>query len=590
MYYIIRLLMLSMVLLAQVTHAEITSSELTGAATRLEMLNQINQRAINLPRQPLGAANKTTAPVPAPVTPSEVTGKSKTVAFDYSTNLSSEVFGANLFSGAFSQQGAIRFNPEYLIQQGDSLAVRLWGAFNFESVLDVDAQGNIFIPNVGPVKVSGVRNQQLQTVIESAVRSVYRKNVSVYASMNNAQPVRIYVGGFVNRPGMYPGISFESLLNFLDRAGGIDAERGSFLKVDLKRNGQLRASVNLYDFMLNGVMPNIQLADGDVLFVGPRQHTVMVMGLVENAKRFEFAEPQIAVKQLVALARPQASATHVRVTRNTGSVKNTEYYALSETAKITLNNGDELEFTADKKPGTITVRVEGEHESLQEYVLPYGAKLGELMKNIKYYPSADSKNIQLFRKSVQERQKQMLATALKSLESTVLTARSATNEESRLRRDEADLMLQWIEKAKQVEPTGQVIVAQSKQKDELLLENGDVIKVPKNDGLILISGEVLFPNAVAYQSGNSYEDYISRAGGFTQSADTSRIVVAHRDGSYENTSAGNWRLFGNSTTVAQGDEILVLPKVQTKSIEVTRGLTQILYQMAIAARVIIDLN
>lgn len=572
--------------------AELTSSQLTGAATKLEILNQMDQqRANRLAVPPVLPATGQQLPV-QPNLPKQETQQTKLHDFDYSTNLNSEVFGANMFSGAFSEQGAVRFNPEYLVQQGDSIIVRLWGAFNFDSALEVDAQGNIFIPNVGPVKVSGVRNQSLQAVVETAVRTVYRKNVFTYASMNTAQPVRIYVGGFVNRPGMYPGTSFESLLNFLDRAGGIDPERGSFLNVAVKRDGKIRAVVNLYNFLLNGVIPNIQLADGDVIFVSPRHHTALVSGLVANAKRFEFADNKVTIKQLVALARPQAAATHVRVTRNTGSVKNTEYYALSDIATVQLNNGDELEFTADKKPGTITVRVEGEHESLQEYVLPYGAKLGELMQNIKYYPSADSNNIQLFRKSVQERQKQMLATALKSLESSVLTARSATNEESRLRRDEAELMLQWIEKAKQIEPIGQVIVAQSSERNNLLLENGDIIKVPKNDGLVLVSGEVLFPNAVAYQAGSTYEDYIKRAGGYTQSADTSRIVVAHRDGSYENTSAGGWRnlVGGSSSAVTQGDEILVLPKVQTKSIEVTRGLTQILYQMAIAARVIIDLN
>ena len=38
-----------------------------------------------------------------------------------------------------------------------------------------------------------------------------------------------------------------------------------------------------------------------------------------------------------------------------------------------------------------------------------------------------------------------------------------------------------------------------------------------------------------------------------------------------------------------GDEILVMPKIQTKSIEIARGLTQILYQIAIAAKVALDL-
>lgn len=41
--------------------------------------------------------------------------------------------------------------------------------------------------------------------------------------------------------------------------------------------------------------------------------------------------------------------------------------------------------------------------------------------------------------------------------------------------------------------------------------------------------------------------------------------------------------------IQQGDEILVLPKAQTKGIELTRGITQVLYQIAVAAKVALDL-
>lgn len=573
----------------------VTGSSLAGAAAQLDTLKQIQAQQPTVPQETTvpttmempAVANPEAVPTPTMPSVAKPGSEPGLQGFDYTPNLQSDVFGANLFSGAFAQKGSTRFNPDYLVQVGDSIIVRLWGAFAFDESLGVDQHGNIFIPNVGPVKVRGIRNEELQKRVESAVRSVYRKNVSVYASLDAAQPVRIYVGGFVNRAGLYDGTSMDSLLNFLDRAGGIDPQRGSFINVEVKRGEKVRARVNLYDFLLKGYMPNIQLADGDVIYVTSRNQTAKVSGLAESAKFFEFKGNTLSVRDLVAMARPQASATHVRVNRNTGSVRNTEYYALAEADNVVIYNGDEVEFTADKKPGTITVRVEGEHESAQEYVLPYDSKLGDLMKNIRYYPNADQNNIQLFRKSVRDRQKVMLATALRSLETSVLTARSATNEESRLRKDEAELMLQWVERAKQVEPSGQVIVAQSKERAELPLENGDIIRIPKKDGLVLVSGEVLFPNAVAYESGVAYDSYIKRAGGYSQSADTSRVIVAHRDGSYEEVSGGG--LFSSKAKLAPGDEILVLPKVQTKSVEVTRGITQILYQMAIAAKVILDL-
>jgi protein involved in polysaccharide export with SLBB domain len=529
-------------------------------------------------------ADTTTAPKQPLVIPTPQTE-------DHMANDKSNVFGANLFTGAFIREGVARFNPDYLIQIGDSISVRLWGAYAFDSLIQVDQKGNIFIPEFGPVKVLGVRNQDIQKSVESAVRSVYRNNVSVYASLAAAQPVRIYVGGNVNRPGLYDGTSLDSVLNFIDRAGGIDTERGSFLNIQIKRNEQIRTTVNLYDFLLKGLMPQVQLTDGDVIFVTPRAKTVTVTGLAENAKRFEFNQSSINIQEVAAMAKPMASATHVRVVRNTGTTLNVEYFALNETANIDVQNGDELEFTADKRQGTITVRLEGEHLGFHEYVLPYGATFGDISKHLQLLPSADIFNIQLFRKSVKERQKQMLETALKNLEASVLTARSSTNEESRLRKDEAELMLLWAEKAKQIEPSGQVIIAQAETRDNLLLENGDIIRIPKQDGLVLVSGEVNFPNTIVYEPKLAVNDYINKSGGYSQSADTSKIIIAHRDGSYQQLSNAGW-LSGaaKQDAIKQGDEILVLPKVQTKNIEVTRAISQIMFQIAVVARVIFGNN
>lgn len=502
----------------------------------------------------------------------------------------SDVFGVQLFTGAFAREGAPHFNPDYLIATGDTVQVRMWGAFDFDAPLVVDPQGNIFVPHVGPVSVRGVSNRELQATVQAAIGRIFRSNVSTYASLAGAQPVRVFVSGFVLRPGLYAGTSMDSLLHYLDQAGGIDPDRGTFLAVQVQRNGQTRATVNLYDFLLQGRMPSIQLASGDVIFVPPRQNTVRVSGLVENAKRFEYADGNRTVADLVRLAKPQAAVTHVRVVRNTGALKNTEYYPLAEASRVNLVNGDELEFTADKKPGTITVRIEGEHQSAQEYVLPYGSRLGDLLKNIQYSDRSDAESVQLFRLSVKERQKQMLAASLKSLETVALTARSGTSDEARLRTEEAELILKWVDRAKAIEPSGQVVIARSDTRADLLLENGDVLRVPTKDGLVLVNGEVLFPNAVAFDSALALDDYIRRAGGYTQNADAARIVVARRDGSFAEASGekGMFTLVGE-VPIRAGDEILVLPKIDVKTRQIWKDLSQIIFQIAVSAKVIVGL-
>lgn len=559
-------------------------SQQDAAASSADPL-QINQALGLLPSGSASADSSVSRTAPAVPMQAPVLPQAPQTA-DYTANLNSDVFGANLFTGNFARAGATQFNPDYLVAVGDRIHLRLWGGFTFDSVAAVDPQGNIFLPQVGPIKVSGIANKNLQQQVEAAVRRVFRANVYSYASLAAAQPVRIFVGGNVMRPGLYNGTSMDSLLNYLDQAGGIDPERGSFLAVQVKRGAMVRATFNLYDFLLKGQLPLLQLNDGDVIFVPPIANRVRVSGLVNNAKRFEFAQGSETVAALMQLAKPQAQATHVRIARNTGTVRNTEYYPLQEAGTLVLQNGDELEFTADKKPGTITVRVEGEHMNPQEYVLPYGTRLGALMQGIQTLPDAEPESIQLFRQSVKERQKEMLATSLRSLETAVLTARSGSSDEARLRKDEADLTLQWVERAKKVEPTGQVQIAQAAQRDNMLLENGDVIRIPRKDGLVLVNGEVLFPNAVAFDGSLSLRDYIDRAGGFTQSADNARVVVAHRDGAFQQVDTS--RLFADASIKA-GDQILVLPKVDEKQRQFWKDMTQIIYQVAISAKVALGL-
>jgi len=275
-----------------------------------------------------------------------------------------------------------------------------------------------------------------------------------------------------------------------------------------------------------------------------------------------------------------AEATHMRVIRNTGAVRNISYYALAKMPDIALVNGDEVEFTADKRPGTITVRVEGEHSGQQEHVLPYGATYGDLMRGVRLGQRAQAGSIQLFRKSVRMRQKQMLDAALVNFESSVLTARSATSDEASLRKEEAELLLKWVARARTLEPSGQVVIAGSAHLADMPLENGDVFRIPGRDSLVLVNGEVLFPTALAWRDADSAGDYIAKAGGYSQKADSSRVVIVRVDGLVDQ---------GGRERVQPGDQILVLPKVDTKSLQIAKDLTQILFQVAVTAKVALGL-
>lgn len=492
----------------------------------------------------------------------------------------SRMFGAQLFTGTLGNTIGPGFNPGYRLTIGDRVQLRMWGAFNYDGQLTIDPQGNVFIPNVGPVKLSGVQNGELNNIVTRSVKKVYQSNVSVYAALDVAQPVKVYVTGFVNRPGLYGGVASDSVLSYLDKAGGVDPERGSYVSIEVKRNGITRAQINLYDFILNGTLGLMQFTDGDVIVVGPRQHTFSVDGEVFNNNDFEFEQSTIPVTDVLQWARPKPNATNISIIRQQGTVKRSEYYPLSAANQLTLQDGDKMIVTSDRYAGTIQVRVDGAHSGQHAVVLPYGSTMRQVLAQLKTNTMSQTDSIQLFRKSVADRQREMLDLSLRKLEEQALTATSATNEEATLRTQEAALVAKFVQKAKNIPLKGQVILNE-KNIDDVLLEDGDIINIPEKTSLVMIHGEVLMPNAISWQKGMDAEDYIEKAGGFTQGADKAKIIVMRQNGESINVD--------DIDNIEPGDEIMVLPKIDTKNIEITKGISTILYQVAVAAKVILNI-
>jgi protein involved in polysaccharide export with SLBB domain len=456
----------------------------------------------------------------------------------------------------------------------------MWGAYEFSGTLTIDAQGNIFIPNVGPIHVAGISNGQLQTLMEQQIRRVYRANVGIYAALEQAQPIKVYVTGFVSQPGNYGGVSNDSVLAYLDRAGGVDTQSGSYVDVEIRRTGRIVQQVNLYDFLLSGSLQPFNFKNGDVIVVSPRKQSFDVKGEVYNAYTFEFDKPNLTVQQALTVARMKPTATHISINRRQGTEYRSEYFPISQAGSIILNDGDQLMVTADRYQGTIQVRIEGAHAGEHAIVLPYGATLDQVLNQIKANQLSEIGSIQLFRKSVAERQKEMLNLSLDKLEESTYSVRSATNEEASLRIKDAELIQKFVDRARQIQPQGQVVLT-NQRPDQIILENGDILKVPEKTSVIMMHGEVMFPNAIAWQQGLTVSAYVQKVGGYTQDSDKSKIIVIKPSGEADLVKADH--------IIQQGDQIMILPKVSTKRVEVARGVSQILYQIAIAAKVVFGL-
>jgi protein involved in polysaccharide export with SLBB domain len=98
-------------------------------------------------------------------------------------------------------------------------------------------------------------------------------------------------------------------------------------------------------------------------------------------------------------------------------------------------------------------------------------------------------------------------------------------------------------------------------KRDLIVEDGDVIRVPRQLQIVKITGEVLNPNNIIYLSGKSFKDYINGAGGFTDRALKNKAFVRYANGSA--AAAKKFLFFNNYPKIKPGSEIMV-PKRANK--------------------------
>ncbi|WP_407650372.1 polysaccharide biosynthesis/export family protein [Halomonas kalidii] len=490
-------------------------------------------------------------------------------------------FGANLFEGGFRGTAADGLNPGYRVKPGDQVTLRAWGAVEIDRVLTVDAQGNIFIPSIGPLEVQGQNSEQLDSSVRQAIQSVYPDNVEVYTNLQGVQPVGVFVTGYVENPGRYAGTPSDSLLYFLDQAGGIDNELGSFRNIRVIRDNQVVARVDLYDFLLDGEIARPQLRDGDTIVVEERGPSIAVVGDVQREYRYELVGERLTGAEVANLARLKAGVSHVLVRGSRDDGPFARYFPLNAFNGQTVRSGDEVTFSADQRDETIVVRIEGSHYGPSRYALPRDARLSELLDAIAVPEDMTAGySVSLRRDSVAEQQRQSLEDSLRRLETTYLGAPTRTDEEARTRVQEAKLIQDFVARAREVEPSGRLVVAQDDRISDIRLQDGDVITIPEISDSILVSGEIVVPQAAVYNPGMSVRDYIEAAGGFTQRADDDHILVARQNGAVVNA---------RNITLRPGDEILVMPKVPSNNLQLASTITQILYQIAVATKVALDI-
>ncbi|AZN31586.1 polysaccharide biosynthesis/export family protein [Pseudoalteromonas sp. Xi13] len=486
-------------------------------------------------------------------------------------------YGANLFAGGYESERLDGLNDDYTVAPGDKVSIWLWGAINQSEVVTVDNQGNLFITNVGPVYVADVKASQLNTYVSNKIKEVYKKSVQIYVNLLTATPVSVYISGSVIRPGQYAGIASDSILYYLKRAGGIDSERGSYRSIKVLRNNKVIQNIDLYDFILTGYLPKFNFKDNDVILVERQKATVVVSGSVRAPFRFEFLQSHATGEQLAKFALPLAKVSHVGVVGDRADGPFSVYLPYNEFKNFELKDGDRLIFNDDMRAQVIDIQVDGSYLGPSYFAVNKNTRLHDLLAHIQIDKSlADYQSIYIQRKSVAKKQKEMIDQSLERLERSVFTAPASSDGEAKIRAEEGKMILEFTERARKITPLGKVVIADQGQVANIRLEQGDIIHIPAKTDLIHIGGEVLMPQALVYNPNATIDDYIAWAGGYSERANYDQIMVIHPNGMIDLDAYG---------TLKPGDQILVLPKVDTKFLQSVKDITQIIYQIAIAANV-----
>ena len=495
-------------------------------------------------------------------------------------------FAANLFIGGFESERSNGLNDNYLVAPGDKISIWIWGAINYSDVVTVDNQGNIFLPNIGPVRVANTPAGSVNQTVTAKIRQVYTNDVNVYVNLLTSTPVSIFVSGPVLRPGQYAGLASDSVLYYLKRAGGIDFSRGSFRQVDIIRNGKVVASADLYSFFRDGTLPALSFKDGDTILVHPIGNTIVVKTGARNSFTFEFLDKELNGEVVNYFSRPGEFASHASIAGVRNNKQFARYLSIDEFASLPLAAGDTVEYIADHEPQIYRINVAGAFSGASQVMVDKGTRLLDVLDHIEADTVlSDTQNIYLLRESVAEKQKEIIEEGLQRLERSMYTAPISSTGEGAIRAQEAQLVADFIARARKVEPKGRVVVSENGDIANILLEPNDTIVIPEVTDLIHVGGEVLLPQSVVFNPDATAEDYVAWAGGFTERAESDRILIVRKNGNVTFTSINDSFFSNHTSTLAPGDQIIVLPAIDTKLLQAVKDMTQIIFQIAVAANV-----
>src|SRR5665647_2180158 len=208
------------------------------------------------------------------------------------------IFGSELFttnSLVFEPNLRIPAPAGYILGPEDEIIVSVYGYSEKKYDLTVNEQGEIYIPNVGPIFVNGLSLEQAGEKIKSKLGStIYRAinsgQTKVQISLGKIRSIRVTVIGQAKKPGTYTVSSLTTLYNILYLCGG-PTPMGSYRNIEVIRGNNVKRTEDLYDFLVDGNQKdNILLQEGDVIRIPYYKNRVKLSGNIKREGKYEMLD------------------------------------------------------------------------------------------------------------------------------------------------------------------------------------------------------------------------------------------------------------------------------------------------------------
>lgn len=298
-------------------------------------------------------------------------------------------FGNSFFSNSNGVNPyAIPTSESYVLTNGDKISAHIYGQQTTNFDLLIDRNGNTEIPNVGLLKIGGLKYSEAKKLLEVQLQKAYPQSTFVL-DIAYYNTIQVLLTGEVKSPGLYNLPSFATVKDLLMVANGI-SQSGSYREIVVQRDGKTIESFDVYKLMLSGQQDTPKLLqNGDVVTVSKTQKQIKLSGEILTPAIFELKNDE-TFKTLFSYASGftyNANKNIIRLTRYLNNEKIKTYTVnYDQLLKMKPENGDMIEVFSLATSLTKNVMLKGNiiQEGARE--IPENGKLSTLLnKEIQIY-------------------------------------------------------------------------------------------------------------------------------------------------------------------------------------------------------------